>query len=63
MDSFALLAYASFAASSIILQQLLGYLNFTLEDLFCWYKWKKWFLWAMTAVQAAKNHGNEWDMT
>ena len=38
MDSFVLLAYASLAASRTLLQQLLAYLNFTLdsEDLFCW---------------------------
>ena len=43
MDSFALVAYASLAASRILLQQLLACLNFTLdsEDLFCWYKRKK----------------------
>ena len=40
MDSFVLLAYASFAASRTLLQRLLTCLNFTLdsEDLFCWYK-------------------------
>ena len=38
MDSFVLLAYASLAASRILLQRLLACLNFTLdsEDLFCW---------------------------
>ena len=44
MDSFALLAHASLAASRTLLQQLLACLNFTLdsEDLFCWYKsWYK----------------------
>ena len=43
MDSFVLVAYASLAASRTLLQQLLAYLNFTLdlEDLFCWYKQKK----------------------
>ena len=43
MDSFALLACASLAASKTLLQQLLAYLNFTLDsaNLFCWYKWKK----------------------
>ena len=43
MDSFVLVAYASLAASRTLLQQLLAYLNFTLdsEDLFCWYKRKK----------------------
>ena len=62
MDSFVLLAYASFIASRTLLQWLLAWLNFTLdsEDLFCWYKQKKWFLWTMAAVQAAENHGNEW---
>ena len=40
MDSFVLLAYASFAASRTLLQQLLACLNFTLEaeDLSFWYK-------------------------
>ena len=43
MDFFVLVAYASLAASGTLLQQLLAYLNFTLdsEDLFCWYKRKK----------------------
>ena len=43
MDSFVLVAYASLAASRILLQQLLACLNFNLdsEDLFCWYKRKK----------------------
>ena len=42
MDSFVLLAYASLAASRTFLQQLLTYLNFTLdwEDLFYWYNQK-----------------------
>ena len=42
MDSFVLLAYASLAASRTLLQQLLAYLNFTLEseDLSFWYKRK-----------------------
>ena len=41
-DSFVLLAYAIFAASRTLLQQLLVCLNFTLEseDLSFWYKWK-----------------------
>ena len=49
MDSFALVAYASLAASRTLLQQLIACLNFTLDskDLFCWWKPKKWFLWAM----------------
>ena len=34
MDSFVLLAYASLAASRTLLQQLLAYLNFTLESRF-----------------------------
>ena len=40
IDSFALLAYASLAASRTLLQQLLACLNFTLdsEDLSFWYK-------------------------
>ena len=52
MDSFVLAAYASLAASRTLLQQLLAFLNFTLdsEDLFCWYKRKKWFLWTMAAA-------------
>ena len=32
MDSFVLLAYACLAASTTLLQQLLAYLNFTLES-------------------------------
>ena len=42
MDSFVLFAYASFAASRILLQRLLACLNFTLysEDLLCWCKRK-----------------------
>ena len=42
MDSLALLALASLAASRTLLQQLLACLNFTFEseDLFCWYKQK-----------------------
>ena len=65
--SFVLVAYASLAASTTLLQQLLACLNFTWteldsEDLFCWYK-KKWFLWTMAAVQAAENHGDEWVLT
>ena len=40
MDSFVLLVYASLAASRTLLQQLLSYLNFTLEseDFPLWYK-------------------------
>ena len=43
IDSFALLAYASLAASRTLLQRLLACLNFTLDsgNLFCWYKRKK----------------------
>ena len=43
MDSFALLVYASLAASRTLLQQLLACLNFTLEseDFSLWYKQKK----------------------
>ena len=64
MDSF-LVAYASLAASTTLLQRLLACLNFTLdsEDLFWWYKRKKWFLWTIAAAQAAENHGDEWDLT
>ena len=65
MDSFVLLAYASFVASRILLQWSLPCQNFTLdsEDLSFWNKQKKWFLWAMAAAQAAENHGDEWDLT
>ena len=44
MDS--LVAYASLAASRILLHRLLACVNFTLysDDLFCWYKRKKRFL-------------------
>ena len=44
-DSFVLLAYASFAASRTLLQQLLACLNFTLEseDFSLWYKQKNDF--------------------
>ena len=40
MDSFVLLAYASLAALTTLLQQLLACLNFNLEseDLSFWYK-------------------------
>ena len=64
MDSF-LVAYASLAASTTLLQRLLACLNFTLdsEDLFWWYKRKKWFLWTIAAAQAAENHEDEWDLT
>ena len=39
MDSFVLLAYLSLAASRILLQQLLAYLNFTLDshNVFCFW--------------------------
>ena len=65
MDSFVLLAYASWAASRTLLQWLLACLNFTLdsEDSFCWYKQKKLFLWTMAAAQGAENHGDEWGLT
>ena len=45
MDSFVLLAYASFAASRTLLQRLLAYLNFAIEseDLSIWYKRKSDF--------------------
>ena len=48
------------AASRALLQQLLAYLNFTLEseDLFFWYT-KKLFTRPMAAAQAAENHGCE----
>ena len=40
-------------------------LNFTLvtEDLFGFFKHKKPFLPVMAAEKAAKNHGDEWDLT
>ena len=43
LESFVLVAYASLAASRTLLQQLLAYLNFTLEseDFSLWYKRKK----------------------
>ena len=43
MNSFALLAYASLAASRTFLLRLLAYLNFNLEseDLYFWYNRKK----------------------
>ena len=65
MDSFVLVAYASLTASRTLLQQLLAWLNFTLEseDLSFWCKRKKWFLWTMAAAQAAENHGDEWGLT
>ena len=65
MDSFVLLAYASLAASRILLQWLLACLNFTLEseDLSFCYKRKKWFRWTMAAAQEAGNHGGEWGLT
>ena len=45
MDSVVLVAYASLAASTTLLQRLLASLNFTLDsdDLFCWYKQKSDF--------------------
>ena len=65
MDSFVLVAYASFAALRTLLQWLLACLNFILdsEDLFCWCKQRKWFLWTMPAAQAAENDGGEWGLT
>ena len=51
MDSFVLLAYASFEVWRNLLERLL--------DLLCCYKQKKWFLWAMAAAQAAENHVDE----
>ena len=49
MDSFVSVAYASLAASRILLQWVLAYLNFTLdsENLFYWQKKKKRFLWTI----------------
>ena len=45
MASAVLVAYASLAASTTLLQRLLACLNFTLDsdDLFCWYKQKSDF--------------------
>ena len=43
IDSFVLLAYASLAGSRILLQQLLTYLNFTLDSQHLFY-WCKRFL-------------------
>ena len=65
MDSFVLLAYASLAASKILLQRLLACLSITLcpEDLYFWCKRKKGFLWTMAAAQTAENHGDEWGLT
>ena len=64
MDSFALLAFESLAASRTLLQ-FLACLNFTLdsEDLFCWYKWKKWFLWTMKTMFSLENNGDNWGLT
>ena len=58
IDSFVLLAYASLAGSRILLQQLLTYLNFTLDSQYLFY-WCKRFLLTMVATQAAENHGDE----
>ena len=63
MDSFVLLACASWAASRTLLQWLLGCLKFTLEAQTRRYKQKKWFLWAMAAAQVAENHEDEWGLT
>ena len=44
IESYVLLAYASLAASRILLQRLLACVNFTLDspDLFFWCKQKNW---------------------
>ena len=65
MNSFALLAWASLAASRTFLQWLLVFLNFTLdsEDLSFWHKRKKWFVWTTSVAQVAGNHGDEWGLT
>ena len=65
MDSLALLACASLAASRTLLQQLLDCLNFTLEseDLPFRTNEKTWFLWTMASAQAAENYGDEWGLT
>ena len=55
------LAFASFAALTTHLQQLLACVNFTLDskDLFSWYKTKKVISKNLTAAQGAENHGDE----
>ena len=56
MDSFALLAYESLAASRTLLQQLLACLHFRLRR-FILLVQTKHGLWA--AAQTAENHGDE----
>ena len=65
MDSFVLLAYASFAASGTLLQQLLACMTFSFEseDLSFWYKGKKWFIWTVAAPEADENPGYEWGLS
>ena len=64
IDSFVLLSYASLVAPRLLLQQMLAYLNFTLDskNLFWLCKLKKWLLWTMAPAQTAENHGGEWDL-
>ena len=62
IDTFVLLAYASFAASRTFFQQLLAGLNFRIR-FFLLLQTKKWFLWTMATAQAAENHGDEWGLT
>ena len=64
-DSFVLLALASLVASRTLLRWFLANLDYTLDGNFgnSVGTKKKRFLWAMAAAQAAKNHGDEWDLT
>ena len=59
MDSFALVAYASLAASRTLLQQLIACLNFTLESYLSFCTNKKSDFYGLAAAQAAENHGDE----
>ena len=61
MDPFALLAYASLAASRTVSQWLLACQNFTLEsqDLFCRYKVISMNYGSSTSME---NHGDEWGL-
>ena len=65
IESSVLVGYVSLTASRTLLQQLLAFINFTLDskDLACWNKQKKWSLWTMAAAQAAENHGDERGLT
>ena len=61
MDSFVLLAYASLATSTTLLQRLLVCLDFTSdsEDLFRWYKKKVISMNYGSCTQPAENHEDE----